>query len=81
MNRIETAVATAAERLALESDPALAPIATVAIAAVVGGAFLAGAAVGCAEGRCSLEAESMKYVGDVDGMSVGDLLQSRREAL
>lgn len=79
MNRIETAVTAAVENNEVNGE-AIAPIATVA--AVVVGTLLVGAAVGCAEGRCHLEADAvMHYSDDVEGMSVGDLLQSRREAL
>jgi hypothetical protein len=86
MNRIETAVTAAVENEAVEAGSAIAPIATVVAVSVSVGVTVTDATVtgGCYHVAGSTQKpvlECMRYVGDVEGMSAGDLLRIRRAAL
>jgi len=83
MNRIETAVSKGAEDLVpLETVNGISPALTPALFVVLGGLAVA-FAVGCAEGHCAQNPGEaiIPCTSDMDQMSVGDLLQARRQAI
>lgn len=83
MNRLETAVTEGAKGMApLESVTGMSPALTPAFFVITAGLLVAGA-VGCAEGHCAQNpGEPIISAADgMDEMSVGDLLQARRQAI
>lgn len=83
MNHIESAVTRAATELApLEAIQGFSPVLTPVLVAATAG-LLVGGAVGCAEGHCAQDPgnEAVHFTGEIAGMSVGDLLQARHDAL
>lgn len=83
MNRIETAVTNTAGQLRpLDSFGTSVPVATpYAVAGVLAGAYMIGAAVGCAEGHCVQDPADMNIPAGLPGLSASDLLEARRSAL
>jgi len=83
MNRIESAVTGTVDTIKpLDGITTTVPVATpFAVAGVVAGAFVAGAAVGCAEGRCVQDPDEMSTPAGLPGMAVSDLLQARSSAI